>query len=436
MKILIAKALNYAASKTSTTTETAKNPKDLKEGSIGIYGVHTFTISSVKYERLALITETATTTASLPTDGLWVVNVDDFNGKEIIIARGTIDGYVASNPIQLKAIESLVGAEYAAPVAMSVTVGYTTDGGRLNLPTTIEERDSAMVKLIKSLEGTNTDDRKSYDAVLSATDTQYSILTKVIAKLDALNDNGEQAFAYGEIVSDGTRTAIAAGSGDSTSIVVVNGSTTVAFNNAGIQTALTVGAFVKIQGVLYKIVTSETTGFTIDRAYSGASETIAFSDADTGVYSAITQHGLKLTNRVAGDKVEVALGGVLEDATITYATQGTPGSGTSAQVLGIEKESFGERGNYDRIKSYMPQIPTHTVTDEVYDLYFMKYSNQFDGKSEVSDKFNNNGSVFIAFPDGDYNDSGEGQGIFETIFTTLKTAGKISGSVSVGIAGA
>lgn len=441
MKILVAKALNYAASKTDTATETAKNPVDLKEGAVGIYGVHTFTISSVKYERLALITETATTTASVPTDGMWVVNVDDFNGSEIMVCRGEASSYTASNPIQLLAIESVKGAEYTAPAPMVAYIGYDNASGLLNLPSTIANRDAASVKTIKSLEGTNTDDMRTHEAVFLSSDTQYTILDKMIAKFDAVNENGYQALVYAEIVSNGTRTAFTPGSGDATHVRVVNGSTSVTYVKAAdaaatIQTALADGTFVKLQGVLYKISASTTSGFTIDRAYVGTTESIAVADTDTGSYATITQHGLRVTARTAGEKIELAVGGVLENSTITYSTQGTPGSGSSDEISRIEVESLGERGNWDRIISYMPQIPRQTVSGEVYDKYVIQYSNRYNAKNEVEDKFNSNGSVMIAFPDGDYNDSGEGQGIFETIFTTLKAAGKITGYVSSSIAGA
>lgn len=440
MKILIAKALNYAASKTDAATETAKNPVNLKEGAVGIYGVHQFTISSVKYDRLALITETATTTASVPTDGGWVVNVDDFNGSEIIVCQGLASGHTASNPIQLLAIESVKGAEYAAPTAMVAYVGYDGASGLLNLPT-IAARDGASIKTIKSLEGNNLDEMNTYEAVLTSTDTQYTILDKIIAKLDYVNDNGEQANVYGQIVSNGTRTAFTPGSGDATHVRVVNGSTAVTYVKAAdaaatIQTALADGTFVKFQGILYKISASTTSGFTIDRAYVGATESIAVSDTDTGSYASITQHGLKVTARVAGQKVELAVGGVIENATITYSVDPTPGSGTYAQVLELDKKSHSERGNWDNLTVFMPQIANQAVVDEVYDLYVITYSNRFNAKNEVEDKFNNNGAVLVAFPDGDYNDSGEGQGIFETIFTTLKAANKILGSVSSSIAGA
>lgn len=99
-------------------------------------------------------------------------------------------------------------------------------------------------------------------------------------------------------MSNGTRTAFAAGTGDATGVKPVNGSNYVPFVAADaaatIQTAITLG-YVKLSGVTYVVTGGTTSGFTIDTPYTGTTSTIAFTDGNTGTYTSITNWGLKIT---------------------------------------------------------------------------------------------------------------------------------------------
>src|SRR5688500_2319814 len=106
-KVFPFKDLNYGASKTSTTQNTALNPADLRDGAVGIYGIHEG--AGVNLNKLALITDGGSEVAGS-------VPMATFSGRQIIIAFGLPVGCQLSNPIDRPGgLKKATASKYVAP---------------------------------------------------------------------------------------------------------------------------------------------------------------------------------------------------------------------------------------------------------------------------------------------------------------------------------
>jgi hypothetical protein len=141
-KVFVLKDLNYAASKTSTTVNTALNPADLRDGAVGIYGVHR--TGATNLNKLVLITDGGAEAAG-------VVPMASFVGDQIVVAMGVASGnpqlsnYI-DKPTGLKAFAA---AKYVAPVLGAFRIGYNgTAGSSANVPATVLAGDDLSIRMI------------------------------------------------------------------------------------------------------------------------------------------------------------------------------------------------------------------------------------------------------------------------------------------------
>ena len=250
-----------------------------------------------------------TTVATLPNKSVAIVDmagtvqtsaITDTKLK-VRIASKDSNGYVTYSPVfTMGTIESKTYTDYVAPTQQVTIVGYnpTTTLGAFDA--TVNTDYELSLDLLSTFGiYNNTPVIKQVSYATGATTSQEAIVTGLKTAWDALMAYEATPFAIMERMSNGTRAAFTAGTGDATGVKPVNGSTYVPFVKAAdaaatIQTAITSG-YVKLSGVTYVVTGGTTSGFTIDTPYTGTTSTIAFTDGNTGTYTSITNWGLKIT---------------------------------------------------------------------------------------------------------------------------------------------
>jgi hypothetical protein len=359
-QILIGKNVNYAASKASATADTATSAELLRDGALGFY------------------TEAG---VLIPAAGTGMSTATKF-----FIAQGTATGCIVTPLLDRRStFKQKFNEDYTAPVRQVSYVGYNGTTGDLATPT-ILENDEAAIKIIETTIGRQVFPKQTYSAVLQASDDDYTVAHRLALVLNNDGFSGSDTeLALAEVVTNGTLAEFDANP------TVTNGSKTVTFAGndttyGGGATELVVGDTVKFQGSTYKVAAHAVTGtITLDRPYAGATETInvgATVNAAARVTS-ITAAGIKLTATADGKHFRLAVGGVIEDATISYTTPFNPGSGTYAQVSQLEKDFTGSsRGSWNKVGPYaIFGTPTlYADSAATYDMYNIKTTATFASK--------------------------------------------------------
>lgn len=405
-ELLITKhAVAYAAAKsTPTTIDTATTPDMLAEGSVGIY----YTNATTKLPALLIGTGTlATNLAAAVTAAKTPLNKIQF-----IFAIGTATGADVKYGVSPECVISAVSREYADPIKQQVYVGYdgSTASKDFNLTagnkTALMNYDVAGIKVDYrgAALGTTEDDYKYFNASLSAGDTEWEIASKLA---DAVN---RQTTAVNKLVAEvSVPTYTGAVGAGITGVVLTKGSNQ--FTVTGTIGSLAIGDYITfsmtpltnlvnttaptgLTGATYKIVAISSLTVTIDRNYSGETQTFATTTGFVRTASAPSTIGVRLISAVVGTNFDVSTTGVLglsrdsidanrnySGADLTLVVGGTLGSGTPAQVAKLEKDVFIEHGQYAFQDGLMRRAVSKVVTPAVvagnslggYDLYIIKY---------------------------------------------------------------
>lgn len=376
-QILIGKNLNYAASKASTTADTATSPELLRDGAIGFY------------------TSTGTL---IPADGTGMSTATKF-----FIAQGTATGCIVTPVLDKRSPLKFVQVQdYTAPVLQVTHIGFNGSAGSLDPAATISKNDEALVKIIETTVGRQTFPKQTYTAILAASETDYGIAHKLAVDINSIGfESDPDGLVVAEVITNGTPAEF---DDDPT---LVNGSTLVSFANddttyGGGSTELAVGDYVRFRGVTYQVVGLPAAGdITLDRPYEGASEAIDVSGtANLAVHlTSITEAGVRLTAKSAGKHFRVAVGGVIEDADIYYTTPFNPGSGTAAQIAALEKEyAAASRGFWNQAGPYNQFYAPTLFADSTatYDMYVIETVNQYVDKSRMDASIGEKIKVVIA----------------------------------------
>lgn len=414
---MVVKDLNYAASRTSTSVNTALNPADLAVGAVGIYGIHT--TGATNLNKLVLITDGGSEAAGQ-------VPAASFVGKEVYVAFGKTIGNETSQPIQTGTIptgglKKADGAKYSAPVRGVWRIGYNgTVGTSWNLPATVTRGQDLTVGIINKsskVSGFRQPFQKVQLSVQSsvASETLISLLTRWVA---AVNLRTDQIFidkALIKILHNGTGAVFTT----SATVAGVNGATTLTTSAAH---GVTAGDAISLNGDYY-LTTTGTTASTLvlTRPYQGATGTIA--NANTlDLTVAPTQYGLELVDNADLLILSVALQGDLAEAAnkLQY-TAPTPGSGgTNAQVLELEREALGKKGTEDQITSYVRKDILYAYNTGLnYDLYFLEVKNINQAGGDQGAVFDLKSYVTLAFPSGVADTTALAQSDFEDAMTSL-----------------
>jgi hypothetical protein len=405
-ELLITKhAVAYAAAKsTPTTIDTATTPDLLAEGSVGIY----YTSNSTKLPALVI----GTGIAAINVAEAAIVTEVALSKVKFFVAIGTATGADVKYGFSAEQVISALSREYADPVKQQWYVGYdgSTASKDFNLTsgnkTALMNYDSAGVKVDYrgAALGTTEDDYKYFNASLSAGDTEWEIASKLA---DAVN---RQTTAVNKLVAEVSVPTYTGAVGALTAANFTKGSNVFTVTAAG---DLAVGDYITLTmnpltnlivtgtaptgltGATYKIIAvASTTTFTIDRNYSGETQTIAAFTGFVRTTSAPATIGVRLISAVVGTNFDVSSTGVLglsrdstdanrnySGADLTLVVGGNLGSGTPAQVAKLEKDVFIEHGQYAYQDGLMRRAVSKVVTPAVisgnslggYDLYFIKY---------------------------------------------------------------
>lgn len=429
-KVLVFKDVNYGASKSSATQNTALNPADLADGAVGIYGI--MEGGSTNLGKLVLITDGGSESAGL-------VPAASFVGKEIFLAQGvplTAGGSAVrlSNGISLASpigsaggILKAASSAYVAPVRGVLRIGYNgTVGTALNLPGTINRGDDFIIELRNRnyvvSGGREPGQKVTLSVQTAAADSAYTILSKWVAAQVlrfAKNPVADQMLidtTLLKILSNGTGSAF----GNSATVALTKGSTAVVTSAAHLVTA---GQYIILNGDLYvaSAVPSGTT-ITLDRPWSQATvAALANASAiNTASTSAPTALGLELVDNQDFRNVEAAVQGIAQNATILRYTRPLVGSGSNAEVVSLEKEALGLKGTEDQITRYQPlDVIYSQVAGSTYDLYFFETRRTGIPVGEQGSVFKVINYVELAFVSGVADTTNKNQSDFEDAMISL-----------------
>jgi hypothetical protein len=336
--------------------------------------------------------------------------------ERITLAVGIGPGEaVLSSPIQGNTVSKYEGVAYAAPQEMVVTLGYNgTASTSISVTAETEYRLRVHIK----------DDQRINGQRLTLSDVNYTAgvnddeasVAYNIACLYYQKDYGHNYMADKillERTSDGTRAAFPVGADAS----VINGSKTVTF---GAAHGLSIGDILKFQGATYVVAAvPSTTEVTLDLAYQGVTETILVADADTGVYTAVTEWGFKLTGIAQSSKLKRGANEpvdeyewIIFDAAFTNAddlsssqysaeyelTQEiVPGQGYWKQVADAEEAAKGYLGDTSKRRFHDYRIDSNVVVDQGYDTIVITHADVHRGNFQ--DTYNAPLQTEIYIPD-------------------------------------
>lgn len=409
-KVFVLKDLNYAASKTSTTLNTALNPQDLRDGAVGIYGIHR--TGATNLDKLVLIADGGAEAAG-------VVPAASFVGDQVFIAFGVASGSnQISGPIDKPTgLQAATGKKYTAPVLGAFRVGYNgTAGTSFNLPATVLAGDDFTIKvldrnsIVSGFRSPYIAKNLSISAALN--DTAYVLAKKWVAALNLRQDDIMIDKLKVKILHNGTGAVFTT----SATVAGVNGATTLTTSAAH---GVTAGDAISLAGDYYLTVTG-TTGSTLvlDRPFQGATGTIA--NADTlDITGAATAWGIEMVDDQVGRNLDIASSGLLVNAIHKTQTYPLAGNGTQAQIQAIEEEARPKKGTTDMLTTYIDRDPIRSVT--TYDQYILTVHNRQHAKGAQGSVFLVLAYLTLAFPSGVADTAGFAQSDFEDAMTSLFT---------------
>ncbi len=390
-------AVNYASSKTSTSANTAANPKDLALGAVGIYylGVNGTNAGKTVLLQSANLANLASTTlgAGVPKSDI-----------RYIFAQGTTDGVIMSKAYAPKDFARIYGKEYVAAQKQVSYVGYNGSTGNLTsgTPTAVDE---AVIGFSDVFSAVGPEDElKTISATTAIGDSVYTVAGKLAIAInaDAVSPENSGAKFVADVVGDGVLSAIAYvgnvtyTAGDTT--ITVGTSHNVLANNylRIVQNAQTgvidVAAATVANSVVYKVVSVTATTIVLDRAFTGITQTLSAANAITTNTQSTTAPASAGVRLYAYDNVylqfKLSADEIIAYSTITYSVGINPGSGTANQMARLQKDGQIARGFFGTADGDLyagGKTPISYINGTVYDLYFFDVDQKVD--SIVDSKF-------------------------------------------------
>lgn len=378
-KVFVLQDKKYARSIATDTANLAITPDLLPEGVIGIYGMqHVDAATAGNTDKPVLLT--------VATDAAGKSQTSNFTGLDIFFAQGGPSSSLVESPlVRVTAIKRLAGKKYEAPYYQITYVGYaqnTDTNAKLNL-STILLNDVASVFIDKRQQGVTERYPHYYvdSELLAASETNYEVVNKFVKGFNANTSITPEMFA--DVVSDSTTYTIMAGTG---SMVLTKGSATVtvtthdvtagmylAFNRTDATNNAT-AAVTNLNGTVYKAIAVDTTTITLDRPYTGETQTIAVADWTTNTWVRKVTVAGELGVRFRGLKLEdytFSVGGAFQNAKITTSQGMFLGTGTAALILALEQKLLAYRGEIDAYDVNMHRPSVMVDSSKTYDIYEM-----------------------------------------------------------------
>ena len=389
-KLIVGKDLNYA-SNSGGTASTATTPDALQAGSVGIYGIDPATSKSVLIN---------------------AANDDDAFTEYIVAVGTTVGGPVVSQPMVIATTSTSFpkGSAFAADVTHKVAVGYNGTAGSMNFPT-FADKDSAEVKLIRDTHGINQRvDKDSFEASnIKATDSDYEVVLAILASVTARDENVRFVNNNVLVLNNGTGAVF----GNTSTCAVINGSTAATLTATH---GVTTGTWISLYGSLYQATLIATNDMTLDRPYTGITETIANVDTLDLGDTIPTELGLQFEAESAGLTFSSASGETLEDATHTTTAAGLVGHGSALHMVEQVRLHGAFMGYYDQIDRRRPAPDFNVAAGEDYDIYYLETQPVFASKDEMNASFTTKYQVQVAFVAGGSNDI---QSVFQVVINTI-----------------
>ncbi len=411
MKEFLVSNVNYAASKTSATANTATSPDLLAAGAIGIYYMDAAT------GKLTLLTAAVT---------------GNISNTRVVFAQGTASGNYVTRAVVTKEAISAYRAEYAAPVKEVAFLGYNGSSGtlNLNLATLVDYTEAGISTTSRFGISLPEEDKTTSSTSLLASDVAYTAAGKV-----SVASNADKKVAT-YVISNPAVGAITATAASGATFV--NGSTTVSGITAGVANNLYLSISVDPQTGLivaiatansiynaYKVVAVGASTITLDRPWEGASQNVsaaAFNAATTGSVTipVATTVGLAIVS-FFNQYQTFDFQGIGAFVNATRTLPGTtpaigmfPGSGPADQVKAIEKTYFINSGFWNVNESYLLQ-PTSLVSGSAYDLYFFRFEYTFSSCAAIEARLTEEYDIALAVADG----TTAGNATIDTIISSL-----------------
>jgi hypothetical protein len=323
----------------------------------------------------------------------------------IQFVRGTATEPVVGIPLQVRGIKRITLTNWTLPVREIWCIGWNGVTGSLNLPT-IAAKSESVVRTSKILFGTNERDRTSYSSVLNVSEDAYTVASK-----SCITINGNPVPTHvADVVVKATLSAYTNTTGTST-LALVKGSKTatlsVSWAAGAASLSLSIGDVVAIQNaqynvstpayvnnavgttavtiannIAYKIVNIVGTTITLDREYTGETQTLTNANIITNFMlmkaTAITEAGIRLVGKVDNENYGISADGVLEMATVLKVVDGQSGTGNPAQVAYLEKEGLAYRGAFQTLDARItnPKAMADTAATAKFDYITIEGRNE------------------------------------------------------------
>ena len=316
--------------------------------------------------------------------------------KAIKIAMRTSKGALITSPVfTLGDVVSKSAVESASLDTQQVSfLGATAVDNVTGMGTITVGKTYTVNVVMHNLGLINTTPEVKFGAYKALTTDAFDFVTGLKDSFDRQLNNPYPMITV-DRVGNGTRTAFDA------NVTVTNGSTKASLASG---TAPTSG-YVKLKGVLYKVVSGSGANFYLDRSYTGASETINTSESNSGTYDS-TQFGLRFTAvRQSFDPYTDAIEGQLlrfdivsEDLSVSEykATAATPSITDGARVAYLEK--YSQFLHRQPVVSSVPLSRLQTEADPTksYKLYHLEIAGEVLGSITIGAKYATATNITIA----------------------------------------
>lgn len=317
--------------------------------------------------------------------------------KAIKIAMRTSKGALITSPVfTLGDVVSKSAVESASLDTQQVSfLGATAVDNVTGMGTITAGKTYTVNVVMHNLGLINTTPEVKFGAYKALTTSTFDFVTGLKDSFDRQLNNPYPMITV-DRVSNGTRTAFDA------NVTVTNGSTKASLASG---TAPTSG-YVKLKGVLYKVVGGSGADFYLDCSYTGASETIDTSESNSGTYASITERGLRFTAvRQSFDPYTDAIEGQLlrfdivsEDLSVSEykATAATPSITDGARVAYLEK--YSQFLHRQPVVSSVPLSRLQTEADPTksYKLYHLEIAGEVLGSITIGAKYATATNITIA----------------------------------------
>lgn len=286
----------------------------------------------------------------------------------------------SSDLIKGKNVKAWTKAAYAAPVQAFAYIGFNGTSGALSLADATEYRFRTVVTNARHSFLPHKQSGSDFYYITAATADNYAAASSIAAKINhASNQRGKVKFLADVLGSGAITEALT-----TVDTTVTKGSKTVSV--VGVH-GRSVGDLVVFRDVVYKVAVVNTTAiYTLDRAYSGPTETI---DPDSTVdqvgtiaagnygikitAKAIPANNLDLYSQVDFDISLAPINGSAGDEETVARTGAVRGSGYWEQVRDMEILASGHLGYTNKTQFPTDGFTPRAISTGTYRIYTIEY---------------------------------------------------------------